>query len=184
MAIAAAAPSVLLLALVPHFTFRTYGDYVAQSVGIHRESHAIRHDGRVFYYGRADAVAAINALLADVDRIARPGDRLVVGTADLRKTPYSEAFLYYLLPDLEAATYYVEMDPGVANAEDSRLADDIAAADIVILSSIRDDWDEPNDSRLFGPDEPNEVLRREFCLIGSYGVGLYGRGLYELYQRC
>ena len=49
-----------------------------------------------------------------------PGERLFVGTGDLRKTPYSEAYLYYLLPDLVPATYYIEMDPGVANAPGSR----------------------------------------------------------------
>jgi hypothetical protein len=54
----------------------------------------------------------------------------------------------------------------------------------VILSSIRDDWNEPNDSLRFGPDEPNEVLEREFCLIGSFGDGLFGRGLYEVWVPC
>jgi hypothetical protein len=182
--IAAAAPAVLLLALVPHFTWRTYGDYVAQSLGRHRSSHTIERDGRVFYYGRPDAVVAVTELLAQIDHVAKPGDALFVGTGDLRKTPYSEAFLYYLLPELRPATRYIEMDPGVANAANSGLADELASADIVILSSIRDDWVEPNDSRVFGPDEPNQVLARDFCKAGSFGKGLFGRGLYELYARC
>lgn len=182
---AAAAPVVLTLALVPHFTWRTWGDYVAQGFGWREvTSGTIRRGDREFHYGRLDAVAAVNAMLPDVERVTSPGDRLFVGTADLRKTPYSEAFLYYLLPELEPATRYIEMDPGVANAEDSGLADEVAAADVLILSSIRDDWVEPNDSRLFGPDEPNEIVARDFCLVGSYGEGLGGRGLYELHIRC
>ena len=72
----------------------------------------------------------------------------------------------------------------MANAEGSGMADELRAADIVILSSIRDDWDEPNDSREFGPNEPNEVVEDDFCLVDSYGTGLGGRGLYELYRRC
>jgi hypothetical protein len=72
----------------------------------------------------------------------------------------------------------------VANADDSGLADELRSADVVILSSIRDDWNEPNDSRVFGPDEPNRVVARDFCLVQSFGTGLYGRGLYELYTRC
>ena len=107
-----------------------------------------------------------------------------MGTGDLRKTPYSEAFLYYLLPQLRPGTRYIEMDPGVANADDSGLAGELATSDLVILSSIRDDWVEPNGSRDFGSDAPNQVLQRDFCLVHSYGTGLFGRGLYELYRRC
>ena len=181
--IAAVAPFVLLLVLVPHFTLRTYADATAQTFGYHRESYTIRHGGRTFYYGRLDAVEAVNAMLPDIDKLKRPGDRLFVGTGDLRKTPYSEAFLYYLLPDLPPATYYIEMDPGVANAPDSGLDRELEHSDIVVLSSIRDDWEEPNDSRTFGSNAPNEVLARDFTKVGSYGVGLFGRGLYELYVK-
>ena len=63
-----------------------------------------------------------------------------------------------MLPELEPATHYIEMDPGVANADDSGLADDLASADIAILSTIWDDWDEPNDSREIGSAEAERVL--------------------------
>ena len=126
----------------------------------------------------------MNALLRDVERISEPGDSLFVGTGDLRKTPYSEAYLYYLMPELEPATRYIEMDPGIANDDDSGMADELRRADVVVLSSINDHWDEPNDSRKFGPNEPNEVIEDEFCLVESYGQGNFGRGLYELYRRC
>jgi hypothetical protein len=183
--LAGATPLVVMLLLVPHFTWRTYVDDVAKSAGRrHLESGSMRRGDRVFYYGRPDAVVAVRQLLGDIDRVAEPGDTLFVGTGDLRKTPYSEAFLYYLLPELRPATRYIEMDPGVANADDSGLADELSRADVVILSSIRDDWVEPNDSREFGSDEPNEILRRDFCLVHSYGTGLFGHGLYELYRRC
>jgi hypothetical protein len=181
---AALAPAAVLFVLVPHHTFRTYTDAVAQTFGKHRESYVMQNMGRSFYYGRKDAADAVNAMLPVVDRIARPGDKLFVGTGDLRKTPYSEAYLYYLLPQTRPGTRYIEMDPGVANTANSGLADDLASSDIVILSSIRDDWDEPNASRDFGSDVPNQVLRKDFCMVGSWGQGLYGRGLYELYQRC
>lgn len=183
--VAGAVPVVATLALAPTFVWGIYADYVGRSFGFGElEAGTMRSGDRVFYYGRLDAVEAVNDMLPDVARIARPGDSLFVGTGDLRKTPYSEAFLYYLLPDLEPATRYIEMDPGIANADDSGMADEIRRADIVILSSIRDDWDEPNDSRKFGPDEPNQVIADDFCLVDSYGRGLSGRGLYELYRRC
>jgi hypothetical protein len=72
------------------------------------------------------------------------------------------------------------MDPGVANDKNSRLADDLRSADIVILSSVWNDWDEPNDARKFGPNLPNEILKRDFCLVQKFGRG----GVYELYRRC
>lgn len=184
--VALAVPAVLLLIVAPYFTFRSYAEATAQSLGHRRTEGVIEHHGRRFPYKRRDAVAAVNEMLPIVDRLTEPGERLIVGPGDLRKTSYSEAFLYYLLPDLVPGTRYIEMDPGVANAPGSGLADEIAAADVVILSTIRDDWNEPNDSLLFGPDEPNEVLARDFCLAGSFGIDPFDpdRGLYELYTRC
>ena len=183
--VAALVPLLVMLVVVPHFTWRTYVDVVAKSAGVRPiESGEMRRGDRVFYYGRPDAVTSVRELLEAVEEVAEPGDSLFVGTGDLRKTPYSEAFLYHLLPELPPSTRYIEMDPGVANAPDSGLADELAASDVVILSSVRDDWVEPNTSRDFGSSEPNEVLERDFCQVGSFGTGLFGRGLYELYTRC
>ncbi len=181
---AVAVPVLVTLVLLPDFTWRSYADSVGQTFGQRRAGEVMEHRGREFRYARPDAVAAVNAMLPRVDEISEPGDRLFVGPGDLALTPYSEAFLYHLLPHLPPATRYIEMDPGVANAEGSGLADELAAADVVILSSIRDDWNEPNGSLERGSEEPNRVLAEQFCLVASYGEGLFGRGLYELYDRC
>ena len=149
-----------------------------------RRSFEMRNGDRVFLYGRKDAAEDVNDLVQVVDDITEPGDSLFVGPTDLRKTPYSEAYLYYLLPDLVPATRYIEMDPGMANAPDSGLADELRAADVAVLSSIREDWAEPNDSLVDGPDEPNQVLQDDFCLVKSYGEAKSGRGLYEVWKRC
>lgn len=183
-AAAIAAVPLALLVAAPHFTYRSYGESVAQTFGMRRRSFPMHHDGRTFLYGRPDAVDAVNRLLPLVDELTEPGDRLFVGPADLRRTPYSEAFLYFLLPELVPATRYIEMDPGVANGEDSGLAREVASSDVLILSSIRDDWEEPNDSRLYGPNDANEVVRSRFCLVESYGEGVGGRGLYEVHVPC
>ncbi len=125
----------LLTFVLPAFTISTYADYSLQTFGIHRASYKIEHDGRIFYYGKPDRAAAANMVIAAAARISKPGQRLFVGPVNLRKTPYSDAYLYYMLPDLVPATYYIEMDPGVANANDSRMPQDLASADIVILSN-------------------------------------------------
>ena len=175
---------VMLLIVAPHFTYRSYGESVAQTFGMRRRSFEMRNGDRVFLYGRQDAAEHVNDLVQVVDGITEPGDSLFVGPTDLRKTPYSEAYLYYLLPDLVPATRYIEMDPGMANAAGSGLADELRAADVAVLSSIREDWAEPNDSLVDGPDEPNQVLEDDFCLVKSYGEATSGRGLYEVWKRC
>jgi hypothetical protein len=167
----------LLLALIPHFFGRSYTDYAFQTFGKHRIAYRIHYDGRTFYYGRRDVQVALGHLLPAIKRVSRPGDRLLVGTYDLRKTPYSEAFIYYLFPELRPGTYYIEMDPGVANRKGSKLASDVARSDVIVLSSVWNAWDEPNDSRKIGSDRPNQVLHRRFRLYAEYG------GLYRLYVR-
>jgi len=166
-----------LVLLVPSFLVRDYADVSLESFGVSRKSHLIENQGRRFYYGNEEAANELAELLPAANEIARPGDRLVVGTGDSRKTPLSEAFLYYLLPQTRPGTYYIEMDPGVANADDSRLADVLEDADIVILSRVWDDFHEPNDSRELGSPAPNRVLRDRFCTVLELR-------LYELLERC
>ncbi len=176
--VAGGAVAVLLGAALPFFTYRPYADLTQQTFGRNAFGFPIRRDGRVFYYGSPDAAAAAQRLVADLDGRLRPGQRLLVGPVDLRKTPYSDAFFYFLFPELTPATRYIEMDPGMANAPGSGLAGEVAAADWLILSDTWSDWDEPNDSRVFGPDAPNRVVARDFCRVGAYDDFFY------LYRRC
>jgi hypothetical protein len=176
--VVSAVPIVLILVLlVPSFLVRDYTDVSLETFGVSRQSHTIENKGRRFYYGNEEAANELAELLPVANEIAQPGDRLVVGTGDLRKTPLSEAFLYYLLPQTRPGTYYIEMDPGVANADDSKLTDDLEHADVVILSRVWDEFDEPNDSRELGSSKPNRVLRERFCTVLDLR-------LYELLERC
>jgi hypothetical protein len=167
----------VLVFIIPNFTVRTYADFAVQTFGGHRVATQVTHRGRSWY--TAFPKPAVE-LLDAVERVSKPGQRLIVGPIDLRKTPYSEAFFYYLLPQLTPGTRYVEMDPGVANATDSGLADEVRHADVLILSDQWSTWNEPNDSRKFGPDAPNAVVRDQFCLVGSFGP----HPDYRLYTRC
>jgi hypothetical protein len=175
---AGAGALALVVFVLPAFTATRYADYSLQTFDVHRHSYKIEHDGRVFYYGKQDRATAANEVIAAAARISRPGQRLFVGPGDLRKTPYSDAYLYYELGDLVPATYYIEMDPGMANTAHSGLDKQLASSDIVILSKIWDNWSEPNDSRKVGSDKPVKVLARDFCHVGTY------LDLYELYRKC
>jgi multisubunit Na+/H+ antiporter MnhB subunit len=161
------------------FTFRYYLLHTRVGLGQVPSAFRVERDGRYFYIGDYRASQALAGAIADLDAKAKPGERLLVGPLDLRRTWYNEAFLYWFFPELDPATYFIEMDPGVANAEGSRLADDVASADWLLLSGLWDGWREPNASVDYGSDAPNQVIRDHFCQVGSWEDDLT-----VLYRRC
>lgn len=154
---------------------------VRQAIGLagpgrSKEAVFLENNGRSFPVDSMSAAHEAGALLDKVSRLASTGQRLFVGPGDLRRTNYNDTFLYYLLPQLTPATYFLEMNPLSANRPGSRLADDVRSADWVILDRRLDAWNEPNDSKRFGPDDSNEVVQSLFELQGRYGS-------YDLYRR-
>jgi hypothetical protein len=102
---------------------------------------------------------------------------VIAGPTDLSRTNYNDSFFYYLFPELVPGTRYIEMDPGIANAEDSGLADELRRNDWLILSRSSDLWNEPNDSVIPGSQEPNEVVAELYCMVEDAGG-------FQLLQRC
>jgi hypothetical protein len=170
---------VLLLVVAPYFTLRPWVFHSRVAVGQKQGGHVVTRDDRRFTFGndalRRASQPAIDAL-AD---LSSPGERLFVGPADLRRTIYNDVAFYHLFPELEPATYFIEMDPGLADREGSRLSADIASADWVLLTNFWTGWYEPNASIEFGSDEPNRVVADQFCLVGSYEDALV-----LLYRKC
>lgn len=179
-AVAATASLMAVTLLVaPLYTFRTWLLHVRVGIGQVQAPFPVERNGRRFYLG--DYAASLDAQMAvdDLGRLAAPGQTLIVGPSDLRLTWYSDVFFYHLLPELDPGTYYIEMDPGLANAPDSMLADEMAGTDWVLLTSIWDGWVEPNTSVEPGNPAPVRVLEEKFCLVREYPEGLV-----ELYRRC
>lgn len=168
-----------IVALIPHFTARSYLDYSRQALfddGVERWS--VNHAGRNFWLGKPEVADEVQALLDDIDEVSEPGESIIVGPGDLRVTNYSDAYLYFLMPDLEPGTYFIEMDPGVANAPDSGLADELRRADLYVASNVWEVWEEDNASQELGSPEPNRVVDRHYCLVEDYGDWI------ALYRRC
>jgi hypothetical protein len=168
----AAGASVLVATalLLPGYTARRYVAFVQDSFSSSAGSIEIQHDGRTYYLGDAPEEAAnIRNLLDAADRAGRRGDRLIVGTGDLRRTPYVDSFLYYMLPKYEPGTYFIEMEPGITNRNGTELTDELRRADVVVLADRWLNWREPNDSMKPGDPRPNEVLREEFCETATFG---------------
>lgn len=179
LVLAATSLLTMLLVVAPFYTLRTYGDLVVRSLTNDLPVREVGRDGRFFYLGDERPWRASLQVVEALGELSRPGQRLFVGPVDLRQTAYSDAFFYHLFPDLEPATYFIEMDPGLANADGSRLANDVASADWLILTRFWSGWIEPNDSVVFGSDEPNRIVEDNFCLRRSFQ-----NDLVRLYERC
>lgn len=169
----------LFLVAFPFFTLRYYLLQTRVAVGHKEAGFEVSRDDRWFSFGNEPLQRSAQAMIDDLDRLSSPGERLLVGPADLSRTIYSDAIVYHLFPELVPATQYIEMDPGLADAPGSSLADDVASADWLVLTNYWTGWYEPNASSEFGSTEPNEVVARSFCLIGDYEDGLV-----LLYRRC
>ncbi len=161
-----------MVAVCPFYTYRVYALHTRVAVGDLPPPHEIERDGRRFWVGDEAVARAVNAMLPDLEAIGEPGDSLVVGPGDLGRTVYADTYIYWLFPELEPGTHFIEMDPGLADAAGSGLAEDIAAADVVVLTNTWSGWYEPNASSDHGSPEHNQAVADHHCLVASYETNL------------
>lgn len=159
----------LIVAICP-FVLSPYFATVAQSLGVRSTpSFLVNNHGRSTLVASRDDQRHLSALLAAIDVRANPGQRVFVGPDDLRRTNYNDTYLYFLLPQLTPGSFYLEMEPGVANAPSSHLAHDLRTNDWLVLTSAYDHWFEPNASSAFGSDTANRVILKDFHTVGQWG---------------
>ena len=143
------------------------------------KSIAITNDGRSWYIGNDPSVAqSITSLIHAVGREVKPGGRVIVGNTDMRRVPYNDTYLYYLLPRYVPGTASMEFEPGLTNRKGTPLTEEMQHADAFIASDRWLSWDEPNSSMKPGDPGPAEVLHRDFCLHDDFGNG------FKLFLRC
>ncbi len=170
---------VLMLVVCPFYTYRHHLLHTRVSLGELHVPFLVERDGRRFWFGDMYVANALNAMLPELDQRSQPGDRLIVGPADLSRTIYSDVSVYYLFPELEPGTQYIEMDPGLADREGSGLAQEIAQADFLVLTNIWTGWHEPNASDDHLSQEANQAVADNFCLVGRFEDNLV-----LLFERC
>ena len=170
--------SLLVMMILPFYTIRTYADLAVRSIVGDLEVREVNRNDRFFYLGDERPWQATLEVVQDLNSMASPGERLFVGPVDLRQTAYSDVFFYHLFPEMVPATYYIEMDPGLAN-RDPRLAEDVSSADWLVLTRFWSGWIEDNTSTYFGSDAPNQVVEEDFCLVRSYQ-----NDLVRLFRHC
>jgi hypothetical protein len=129
----------------------------------------VKLNGRSFPLGRTQVAEPTDQMLRELQRVSTPGQLLLVGPGDLRRTVGCDTYIYHMLPQLRPATYYLEMNPGSTNAPGSRLARDVETADWLVLDRSWDYINEPNRSSEFGSDQPNQIVRTRFDLWAEYG---------------
>ncbi len=176
---ATVAVGLLMLVVCPFYTYRHYLLHTRVSAGQLPVPFLVERGDHRFWFGDYFVAQALNEMIPDLEARSEPGDRLIVGPADLSRTIYSDVSVYFLFPELEPATYYIEMDPGLADAEGSGLADDIATADFLVLTNIWTGWNEPNASDLHLSQEGNQAVADGFCLVERYEDNLV-----LLFERC
>jgi hypothetical protein len=141
-----------------------------------RRENWVTRGSRSFPFYSAEGADQVRSALAAIDDLSAPGDRVVIGPEDLRRTFLNHTALYHLLPELEPATYYLTMAPGTANRSGSRLADDVAGADIMVLGTGAD-WRQVAPNSELESAEAAEALEADFCLRASPFP-------YRIYTRC
>jgi hypothetical protein len=169
----------LMLVVSPFYTFRYYLLHTRVSVGSLPLPFLVQREDRKFWFGNPEVANALIQMIPELEARSTPGDRLIVGTADLSRTVYSDVSIYFLFPELDPGTYFVEMDPGLADARGSGLAQDIEAADFLVLTNFWSGWLEPNTSVKRQSQEHNRAVAENFCLVGQYESNLL-----LLFERC
>jgi hypothetical protein len=146
------------------------------SASYDRRENWVTRGSRSFPFFSADQADQVNGALDAIEEVTAPGDRLVVGPEDLRRTFLNHTALYHLLPELEPGTYHLTMAPGTANRSGSRLPDDVAEADAVVLGT-GSDWHQVAPNSELESDDATEALEAGFCLRAEPYP-------YRVYVRC
>jgi len=174
-ALATAVVLLLLEGIAPDVARKARAQVIASLGGETGTTVFLTRHGRSFPLSSMYKAVTLSKMLDRSDPLASPGERVFVGPADLRRTNENETFIYHLMPQLRPATYFLEMNPRSANRPNSRLGQDIASADWLVLSHRFDEWNEPNKSAELGSDQPMRIVQDQFELYGQYG----GRDLYR-----
>jgi hypothetical protein len=109
---ATVAVGLLMAVVCPFYTYRHYLLHTRVSAGELPVPFLVERGDHRFWFGDFFVAEALNEMIPELEARSEPGDRLIVGPADLSRTIYSDVSVYFLFPELVPATYYIEMDPG------------------------------------------------------------------------
>lgn len=142
--------------------------------GAREPSYQVSGGGRSFPLADPAQAQQAQAMVAALDRLARPGDSLFVGPQDLRTagTPNS-IFLYFLLPWLKPASYFMDVDRHTINRPANHFPQELLRAKFLVLEA----GPPAASASELGPPTANEIVQARFCVKAESGG-------YRLYERC
>lgn len=167
MTLGSAALAGLLILVAPEIMVASMYELATKRTSLNSAPHVLRVHGRSVITADTQELEEIGRGQSLIDRNSHRGDRFIQGPTDFRFTNYNEPAFYWLNPQLTPGTYFLEMNPGISNAPGSRMASDIASADLLLLSNRFERFSEPNTSTSPGDNTANEVLTRHFCVAGQ-----------------
>ena len=172
-----AAVAIAAVSIATAATGNVFGNAALQTVGARPDPElVVSNAGRSVPVDGHNELVDYAGLVRAADSYARPGARLFIGPEDLRRTFYSDTFLYFLLPRFTPGSFYLEMDPGVSDAPGSGLAGQIAADDVLILDSAYNSASVAEPYIAYGSNAPNLVVEHDFRRVGEWGpLSLYVR---------
>ena len=154
--------------LVPGFIRDNLKAEVDLAIG-RDHSYLVSFHGRDFRMATPQIAHNVLAAVETANRVAPPGGSLLVAPSDMRRTDANDPFIYYLLPRLRPAAFFIELDPPDSKPG-SGLAAAVLRANVLILDSHFNGLVANNGTKVFGSDVPNEIVKRDFCLRGRYGT--------------
>jgi hypothetical protein len=161
----------LVVWVVPNFYVAQWAYELDTEVGlVSQPPYYVSNYGHKFIYGDKVSAGQIQSMLYYVDSISKPNQSLFVGPSNLSRTPENDVELYYLLPQLKPATYFIILYPDIALHHAQHMANDLKSANFAILDSKYKNWSEPNESVLYGPPDSMIVLSKDFCLTRKFGA--------------
>jgi hypothetical protein len=165
--------TVLFFACAEAIRFPLYHQADQLLTGSRTSSFKVTNDGRSFRLADPTQAQQAQAILTDIDHLARPGDSVFVGPQDLRTAGSNGVFLYFLLPKLKPASYFMVVDRHTINRASNGFANELPHANFLILEANAS----PTSATELGPPTANEIVANSFCLRGESGT-------YRLYEHC
>jgi hypothetical protein len=162
-----AALALVLAALfaAPHRVTRPVVDSFTADVA---PAVTLTHDGRSLPLAPAHA-ANLEAVLRDVDGIARTTTTLFAGPLDWSHPAATDLSPYFLLPRLRQSAHQMEITPVVTTAPGSGLMQDLRAADVLVLIDNGDRWRQLFPYAAAEPARVDAFIAGHFCLMSRHG---------------